>query len=222
MSTYEIKNYDELRPNLRVRLMDTKAHADVLQKTVHVPVGCGLALVAYFKVPEEIAGCEGIANVPKEMAAIGDIDEGKVIGDAMIGSVAYDMPKLCSMRDAIFGNKDENYLDGGNASEDMLYVLTTEHGLLGASTLFYPGIKEKIAAAVGSDYYVLPSSVHEVLILPDKGQMEPKELLHMVKSINETEVAPQDRLCDRVFKYRIDTKELTVAADVERRRDMER
>jgi len=222
MNTYEIKNYEELRPNLRVRLMDTKAHADVLQKTVHVPVGCGLALAAYFRVPEEVAGSGGIANVPKELAAADGLDEGEILGDAMIGSVAYDTPRLFSMMDMLLGNKSQNYLQDGELPEEPFLVLTTNEGLLGASTLFYPGIKDKIGEKLGGDFFVLPSSVHEVLILPDKGQMKATELAQMVKSINETEVEPKDRLCDKVFRYNTETKELIVAADMERRRERER
>ena len=101
-------------------------------------------------------------------------------------------------------------------------VLTTEGGLLGASAYFYPGMKEKIAEVIGGNYYVLPSSVHEVLILPEHGAMSAKELGQMVKSINETEVAPKDRLCNRVFRYDSQTRELSIAADPDRRREMER
>lgn len=221
MNTYEFKSYEEIKERLRVRLMDTKAHANILQKTVHAPVGCGLALAAYIKLPYEVAE-GGIANVPIGMAQIDDVGPERIMEDAKNGSITNAKPRLCAMSNIFFGNKGENLLEKGNAAEDVLYVLTTEDGLLGASTFFYPGIKERIADVMGRDYFVLPSSVHEVLILPDKGQMEPKELLQMVKSINEAEVAPKDRLCDRVFKYHTDTQELTVAADFERKRELER
>ena len=83
-------------------------------------------------------------------------------------------------------------------------------------------MKEKIGEIVGKDYFVLPSSIHEVLIMPDNGQMTPMELAKMVKEINETQVAPQDRLCNKVFRFNVETSELTVAADPDRHREMER
>ena len=83
-------------------------------------------------------------------------------------------------------------------------------------------LKEKIGEIVGKDYFVLPSSIHEVLIMPDNGQMTPMELAKMVKEINDNEVSPQDLLCSRVLRFRADTQELSVAADAERRREMER
>ena len=53
----------------------------------------------------------------------------------------------------------------------------------------------------GGDFYVLPSSIHEVLFIADDGSMELSHLEEMVRSINEAEVAPADRLSDNVFHY---------------------
>lgn len=85
-----------------------------------------------------------------------------------------------------------------------------------------PTQKEKRKADREARYFVLPSSIHEVLIMPDNGQMTPMELAKMVKEINDHEVSPQDLLCSRVLRFRTDTQELSVAADAERRREMER
>ena len=54
---------------------------------------------------------------------------------------------------------------------------------------------------MGTDFFVLPSSVHEVLILPDDGSQDLDSLQFMVREINRTEVAPEDRLSDFVYHY---------------------
>ena len=46
-----------------------------------------------------------------------------------------------------------------------------------------------------------PSSVHEVLIVPDNGEMEPKMLGEMVREVNKNEVERQEVLSDRVYSY---------------------
>lgn len=226
MNSYEIRSYEDIRDSLRVRLMDMKGNAETLENAVYEPVGCGLALVAYMEMPDEIAA-GGIANVPKGLAErMPDTDPQTVLDDAMSGSVSAGHPKLCSIQDMLFGSVTghdaENYLFSGNTPEDPLLVLTTEDGRLGASALLYPGMQEQIGKIVGGDYFVLPSSVHEVLILPDNGEQTPSELARMVKEINENEVSPQDRLCNRVLRFHAETQELTVAADPDRRREMER
>ena len=106
---------------------------------------------------------------------------------------------------------------GDQMPEDaQLLVLTTEDGILGASTLYYPGMTDRIARIVGGNYYVLPSSVHEVLIMPEGGRMSPEEMAQMVREINENEVSPKERLGNRVLHYREDLLLLQVAADTDR------
>ena len=60
---------------------------------------------------------------------------------------------------------------------------------------------EQAAEQVGGDFFVLPSSIHEVLMIPDDGKADYRELEAMVQSINETQVAPADRLSDHVYHY---------------------
>ncbi|MBQ2085121.1 MAG: hypothetical protein II464_02520, partial [Oscillospiraceae bacterium] len=86
-----------------------------------------------------------------------------------------------------------------------------------AVALYYPGIMEKISEIVGGDYFILPSSVHELLVVPDNGAYSSSQLMDMVMSVNSTELLPQDRLADRVLLYRSDLKMLTVAEDMERK-----
>lgn len=226
MNSYEIRSYEDIRDSLRVRVMDIKGNAETLQNSVYEPVGCGLALVAYMELPDEIAE-DGIANVPKGLAMNMDGTSPDIIlEDAVKGSVETSHPRLCAIQDMlmgpVFGQEPENYLETGDMPEAGLLVLTAGDGRLGASALYYPDMKEKIGEIVGGDYYVLPSSIHEVLIMPDNGQITPMELAKMVKEINETQVAPRDRLCNKVFRFSADTQELTVAADPDRRREMER
>ena len=60
---------------------------------------------------------------------------------------------------------------------------------------------KKVGELLGADYYVLPSSIHEVLVLPDNGEMDVKELESMVRDVNAAEVAPHELLSDKVQFY---------------------
>ncbi|MBQ5340558.1 MAG: hypothetical protein J6W57_00935, partial [Oscillospiraceae bacterium] len=86
----------------------------------------------------------------------------------------------------------------------------------GAVALFYPGMRQRISEIVGGDYYVLPSSVHEILIVPDNGEYSSTQLMQMVMAVNKNELMPQDKLADKVLLYRSDLALLTVAEDMER------
>ena len=72
--------------------------------------------------------------------------------------------------------------DGLKVDKDaQMLVLSNVHGLQGAATLFYPGVQEQVAHAIDDNYFVLPSSIHEVLIVPERAGHSAKELENMVK-----------------------------------------
>lgn len=89
-----------------------------------------------------------------------------------------------------------------------LFVATNRQKIYGAAVLLYEGCCEGFARRVGSSFYILPSSVHELLFLPEEKGMSPEELKAMVKEINETQVAPEEVLSDNVYYYEADTGNL--------------
>ena len=58
---------------------------------------------------------------------------------------------------------------------------------------------------LGNDFFILPSSIHQMLILPDDGQVDAEMLRDMVKEVNATQVAPAERLTNDVYHF--DTKD---------------
>lgn len=99
-----------------------------------------------------------------------------------------------------------------------MYVLTNEDKLNGAAAVLDPKTMEEISEKVGGDFYVLPSSLHEVIILPDSPDMDKATLENMVREINDGQVAPEDRLSDNVYMYDSQEKELVLADKMEERK----
>ena len=85
--------------------------------------------------------------------------------------------------------------------EPKMYVLTNMTSCNGAGVMFCGELLEKIQTKLDSDYYLLPSSIHEVIIVPDEGGYDREELDAMVQTINAAEVDPRDRLADHVYYY---------------------
>lgn len=88
-------------------------------------------------------------------------------------------------------------------SEGMPLVLTNTERFLGASVIFNNEAQEKLYEVVGGKYYVLPSSIHEVLVMPTSDR-DPLELIHMVREINRAEVRPEEWMSDGIFEYTSD------------------
>lgn len=87
---------------------------------------------------------------------------------------------------------------------DTMYVLTNDTKVNGAAAILNDDIRQEIAEKVG-EFYMLPSSIHETLIIPKDAGMGFKELEQMVQEVNQTQVAPGERLSDHVYEY--DAKE---------------
>ena len=83
-----------------------------------------------------------------------------------------------------------------------LWVATVEGGAYGACVIVYPGFLEHAAEMLHGSFFVLPSSIHEVLLIPEKdvlGKVE--ELEALVQNINRSDVQPEERLSDSVYYY---------------------
>ncbi len=85
--------------------------------------------------------------------------------------------------------------------DEQLFVATVPDKTHGAGVLAYQDFMDQAAERVGGDFYILPSSIHEVLIVPDNGRMDLKDLEAMVRDVNATQVAPADKLTDSVYHY---------------------
>ena len=82
-----------------------------------------------------------------------------------------------------------------------MYVCSNTSKINGAGVIFYDGLLRKFADKVDSDFYILPSSIHETLFIPDTGDMDIEYLRDMVRTVNATEVAPDEILSDNVYYY---------------------
>ncbi|MDY6279409.1 MAG: DUF5688 family protein [Roseburia faecis] len=85
--------------------------------------------------------------------------------------------------------------------EELVFIATTPDGVHGAGVLAYPGFLDKAAKQLGGNFYVFPSSIHEVILAKDNGNLNASELDDMVRNINNTEVPPEERLSDNAYHY---------------------
>lgn len=82
-----------------------------------------------------------------------------------------------------------------------MYILTNKQELNGASALLYGDILKDFANKKGADMYILPSSIHEVIMVPADRINDPTKLLSIVHDANTTVVSIGDVLSDSVYYY---------------------
>ena len=96
---------------------------------------------------------------------------------------------------------DVTYDDLKGLEENDMFVLTNESRLNGASCMLYDNVLKEFADSVESDLYILPSSIHEVILLPKREIYNINDLKSMVHEVNAEEVAPDEVLSDQVYTY---------------------
>ena len=94
--------------------------------------------------------------------------------------------------------------------EPQTYVLTNAKKLYGANIMLYKEYLEIVAERMNGDFYILPSSIHELLAVP-VSNTGLEQLREMVKEVNDNVVAPEEILGYEVYRYNIETGEVEVA-----------
>jgi len=88
-----------------------------------------------------------------------------------------------------------------SSKQTAMYVGTNNQGVNGAALLLYPNALRDFSDKVNLDIIILPSSIHEVLLIPLRGDMNKEDLYRMVKDVNETQVSLEDYLATNVYMY---------------------
>lgn len=92
-----------------------------------------------------------------------------------------------------------------------MYVITSKDKRYGATALMYPTVFAKLADELQSDLLIIPSSIHEVIVIAEVGAASVEECKEMVMTVNETEVLPEERLSEHVYRYLKEDNSIEVA-----------
>ena len=96
---------------------------------------------------------------------------------------------------------EDDFLSFGLQKKEQMYILTNEEKYYGAAVILYPHVLSHISRLLHSNFFVLPSSIHECILVPDSGQFTKKELETMVREVNETQVEDEEVLSQNVYYY---------------------
>lgn len=89
-------------------------------------------------------------------------------------------------------------------------ILSNSKRIYGAVCLLYPGVLAEIAEKEGSNFYILPSSIHETILLPDDGTHMSDALKRMISEVNSTQVAAEEVLSDSLYYFDSQTKRVSI------------
>lgn len=189
------------------KLVNSERNAELLETVPHRTF-LDLAEVYYLQV--SFGGGEGSILITDEIQKSMDVSEEELHELAVqnarrlkprdLRPIAEVVQELCEASGAWMPPLD----DGPS-----LMVLTSEDKTFGAINMALPEVMAEAAEAIGGDFYILPSSVHEILLMPESHGSEEEMLAQLVREVNSTEVSPNEVLSDSVYFYSREKGEVT-------------
>lgn len=195
---------------LFLQLINSRKNKSLLENSVHMDFN-GLSLVLYILAADnKTSMCK--ARVTKAMCQNYGWDEKEILDYALENTARLFPYCLCTLQEVLQKTLDTTDAEtkGLPSAGNDLLVLTNERQTNGAVTIFYPGVLKEISEQHNTSLFLLPSSIHEFLILEDNGVYDPVELESMVKEVNNSSVLPEELLSDNVYYYGCNTGMLSV------------
>ena len=208
LSGTDFGDYEIVKGKLFIRVSNMEAVKDRLDGVPHKEV-CDLVMTCHIDVGT-LDGANANALVTNALLERYGVTAEQLIQDAISNSVETKPVKV----QTLFGILTE--LSGVEPERDEnsenIYVVTNKYGAYGAAALFYPETMARVGKLLGGDYFILPSSIHEMLVLKDDGNQNTEQLAEMVYSVNREQVAPAERLSDHVYHYSCETGTFEIVA----------
>ncbi len=234
-SGIDLTNYDSLKEHLAIKLVNTQANRKMLQEMPHENIE-DLSAICYVDFPVDSRRRKSdYEEIKKSISQVFGIlmkkrcfnRQGQThsqINTPSSSDNVWNMMKSLFDEDACVKNLlDENTTEFGLSSHETAYVLTNMENQYGASMITQPEVLNKLNQLFPEGFYVLPSSVHEVLIVPDNGEVEPRRLGEMVREVNRAEVKREEVLSDRVYRYDKEKHQIRQEPDsIQKAKEMER
>ena len=197
-----LKHFDTIKDKIVYKVVNYRSNETLLEQVPHKRI-LDLAVVFYCLLDNEY-GRSATAliynnNLKNWNVTIDDVYKAALkntpdLLHSKISSVAALFEK-CGV------NVDGEEVDLKDYVPSDMYVLTNESKLNGAACILYENVLYDFAQKLGADLYILPSSVHEVILLPKLSMFEKDELVNMVKEVNTEGVAADEVLSDHVYEY---------------------
>ena len=218
-SKEDIVNYNWVKDKIYPRLINTGMSEEYLSDKPHKDIE-DLSVVYTIRISSDERGV-AFAAITNDLLELYGVDKETVHKQAM-SNLAKEKPKFMNIADMLFNpNAKEKKIENINPEdyEVPFFFLSSQNGTCGAVMVLEPKIMESITKNFG-DVYVIPSSIHEVLIVPQ--HVMPAGLLaKMCTEINSKAIPDQDVLSNNIYEYDAETHSLSVAEGIEEELDID-
>ena len=205
-----VTDYSRTKENLFIRVCDAARNGELLKNIPHTRID-DLAVTYHILRSIDAGGMSSMTVTSQMMTDLG-ITKEQLHQDAIENSPRLFPPmienigtmlRLFEMKAAGLEEEDISEIRKTMDQEMQIpmLVVTNREQINGASALFYPGILDQVGEMMGEGYFILPSSVHEWIIVPDREGFDANEMQVMIMDANQNAVTPDIQLGDEAYHY---------------------
>lgn len=223
-------HYDQVKARLACRLISREKNSRLLERVPHrqtadLAVVCHCVLIGdefgcasvvieyshlkYWQISEDQLFADMLENIPLILPPR-RVSMRQFVRESIRRMVSDNMQELRRLEedemedgewDLILDNITEMLMGEHCREQNRMQILTNCNKFFGAAVILYPGLLEQLTRSFAEQFFILPCSVHEVILLEDTGWEDPEELRQLVQCVNRTNVAADEFLSDEVYYY---------------------
>ncbi len=191
---------------ITMRVVSREQNAELLKTVPHRDIHGDLSIIASYKVSEDAS-----TRISNDLAARMGYTATEVI-DHAVKNANSEQHVVKSMRDMLaesMGVSSDQAEEMFGTDDHTMLVVTNENKFYGAGDIFVnKNLREQVAEKIGGDYYIIPSSVHEVICV-SVDTMSPEQAATMIQEVNANEVQPEEVLGSH--PYHVDAQTLKIS-----------
>lgn len=217
----KIWDYETAKDSLFIRLLNYDDNSEELKDAIYKRIG-DIAQVLYMKVSERdgnVMSTKILKSVLEKWQANSDLlSEDYIFEEALKNTERMSPPRIYRWEQMIFDPEYEgdNFMDLTGIHElkkdAMGNCLSTSKKTNGAVAVFLPGVAERLAALLESDFYMVFTSIHEVMIHNDRN-VEPEDLKEVLQETIKSATPKEDYLTSRIYHYSRATHKFTCVSE---------
>lgn len=204
------KDFNKVKARIVYRVINADENKELLEDMPHI-LFMDLAICFYYAFWDEQLG-NGMISIHNKHMEWWNTSNKELMSLACKNTPVLfpaEFDTLKRVVESIYGEELEEF----HAEVCPLYVLTNEQKTQGAVCLLYEGMLERLADTLGGSFYVLPSSIHEVILFKESGDEDVEALHKLIKEVNEKQLSEEERLSDYPYYYDEKVKKLICLKD---------
>lgn len=208
-----VRDYENIKDKIVFRLINMEKNEKYLQQIPYVKY---LDLAIVFSVLLEIdqkCGQVAMMQIKNEHLELWNVNMEDVYRSALLNTqrlLPFEFQTMFAVITDMMGKiEGSDWYEQENDGD--IYVLTNKYRNCGAVSMCYPEILDLVGDKLNQNYYILPSSIHEVIIVPEKEALSVAEMKKIVKEVNDTYVHMEEYLSDNIYYYDREQKSLILS-----------